>query len=152
MIAHGVPGIDIQQSHVFRAAAVVVFAALTSDIDAWWPASQRLTGPSAHLSLAPTLGAELVETGPAGAGSAIWGRIDLIVPLSRLYLNGWFGVPGVVMGRVHYDLYPEAGTTRLVLTHQAIGPVSEDRVSRQRSLWREALGGSLARHLSGIPA
>lgn len=148
MIAHGVPGLDIQQNHPLAAPPSAVFAALTVQVDAWWPVSHRLVG--GRLALAPELGASLHESGPQGAG-AIWGIVDLIEPDRRLYLSGWFGVPGVVMGRVQFDLNPEGPGTRLGLLHQAIGPVSEDRVSVHRSRWREILGTALARHLSGTP-
>lgn len=146
MIAHGVPGLDIHQTHGLSAPPAAVFAALTVQIDAWWPKGQRLFG--GHLELVPSLGAVLVERGAAGAG-AIWGVVDLIEPDSKLYLSGWFGVPGVVMGRVQFDLHPDGAGCRLALLHQAIGPVSEDRVSHHRAQWREALGGALTRHLSG---
>lgn len=147
MIAHGVPGLDIQQAHLFSASPAAVFAALTVQIDVWWPMTQRLVG--GRLALIPALGAALTETGACGATN--WGVVDLIEPERRLYLQGWFGVPGVVMGRVHFDLFPEASGCRLALLHQAIGPVSEDRVSLHRAQWREALGGALVRHLTGNP-
>lgn len=148
MIAHGVPGLDIQQTHLLPAPPDVVFAALTLGIDAWWPRSYRLT--SGTLSLLPALGASLSEAGPGGK-AAIWGVVDLIEPGRRLYLSGWFGIPGVVMGRVHFDLHPEGAGTRLTLLHQAIGPVSEDRVSVHRTRWREVLGGALVAYLAGTP-
>lgn len=146
MIAHGVPGLDIQQAHHLPATAPQVFAALTVQLDAWWPAAQRLVG--GRMALLPELGATWAETGPNGA--AIWGVVDLIEPDHRLYLHGWFGACGVVMGRVHFDLHSEVGGTRLIVLHQVIGPVSEDRVSVHRARWREALGGALVRHLAGL--
>ena len=148
MIAHGVPGLDIQQNHTHPAPPSAVFAALTAQVDSWWPVSHRLVG--GRLTLAPELGASLLESGPGGAG-AVWGVVDLIEPDRRLYLSGWFGVQGVVMGRVHFDLQPEGAGCRLTVLHQAIGPVSEDRVSTHRARWREVLGTALARHLSGTP-
>lgn len=148
MIAHGVPGLDIQQSHLLAAPPEAVFAALTDNIDSWWPQAHRILG--GRLALAPVLGAALTETGAQGAGT-IWGMIDLIEPGRRLYLSGWFGVQGVVMGRVHFDLQSEGAGCRLTVLHQAIGPVSEDRVSTHRARWREVLGTALARHLSGTP-
>jgi len=147
MIAHGVPGLDIQQTHVHAAPPAAVFAALTVQIDSWWPVSHRVLG--GRLSLVPALGATLNEVGDAGA-AAVWGTVDLIDPDRRLYLSGWFGVQGVVMGRVHFDLQPDPAGSRLTLLHQAIGPVSEDRVSRHRAYWRDVLGVALVRHLSGI--
>lgn len=146
MIAHGVPGLDIQQSHVLPALPAAVFAGLTLQIDAWWPPAHRLAG--GRLALVPQLGASLSETAAHGMG-AIWGVVDLIEPDRRLYLSGWFGVQGVVMGRVHFDLLAEGAGCRLTLLHQAIGPVSEDRVSAHRARWREVLGSALAQHLAG---
>ena len=148
MIAHGVPGIDIHQTHDFPAPPSVVFRALTMQLDRWFPAALRLTGPGARLVLLPELGAQLTETGPKGG--AIWGHVDRIEPDRRLYFCGSFGVPGLVMGRVQFELEPIGAGCRLQLSHQGIGPVSEDRVERQRAIWREVLGVALRGHLAGV--
>ncbi len=149
MIAHGVPGLDIRQEYEFGALPSAVFDALTLGLDQWWPDRLRQL-PGGRLSLLPELGAFLAEEGAAGSGG-VWGQVDLIEPGRRLYLNGWFGVPGVVMGRVHFDVEARDTGAVLTLTHRAIGPVPEDRVARQRALWREVLGTELRNHLSGTP-
>lgn len=98
MIGHGVPGLSIRQEHDFPAHGAAIFDALTLGIDAWWPAEARVCGQGGRLTLAPELGAALVEQG-AGGAAAIWGVVDAIEPARRLYLNGWFGVAGVVSVR-----------------------------------------------------
>lgn len=149
MIGHGVPGLDIRQEHDFSVTCAAVFAALTLQLDAWWPADLRVTGPGGRLSLEGSIGTPLVETGPLGS-AVIWGHVDSVAPDSRIYLNGWFGVQGVVAGRVHYDLADLNGGCRLTLLHQAIGPVPEDLNTRYRGNWRRTLGGALREHLSGV--
>ena len=150
MIGHGVPGLDIRQDHEFVATASAVFAALTIGMDAWWPVSARLTGQGGHMHLVPELGAKLTELGPGGSG-VIWGVVDAIDPDRRIYIQGWFGVRGVVAGRVHFDLEPSPSGCRLKLAHQAIGPVPEDQNPRIRTMWREILDGALRRYLTGTP-
>lgn len=150
MIGHGVPGLDIRQEHDLAGTCAAVFAALTLQLDVWWPADLRVTGPTGRLSLEASVGAPLVETGARGA-AAIWGIIDSIEPDRRLYLSGGFGVPGVVAGRVHYDLAAHDEGCRLTLLHQAIGPVPEDLNTRYRSSWRRILGVALRDHLAGTP-
>ena len=151
MIGHGVPGLNIRQQHDFPAPVQRIFAALTREIDLWWPQAARLTGPQGRLSLLPELGAALIESGPGGAG-AIWGQIDRIEAPVHLALSGTFGVPGAVMGRVWFDLAPlEVDGCRLTLVHQAIGPVSEDRAQQHGRLWRQVLDESLRAHLAGRP-
>lgn len=149
MIAHGVPGLDLKHEYDFAATPEAVFTALTEGLDAWWPAAARVLEPPGRMSLSALLNGVLMETGYQGG--AILARVDRIEPGRRLYLVGSMGVPGVVMGRVHFDLTPTDDGCRLILTHQAIGPVSEDRVSLQRALWREALGLALRQHLAGTP-
>lgn len=150
VIGHGVPGLNIKQAFDFPVPCTAVFAALTDGIDLWWPATMRVTGTGARLRLAPVLGAALVEEGPGRAG-VIWGQIDAMTVPSRLYLNGWFGIPGVVMGRVHFDLTETLEGCRLSLLHQAIGPVPEDVAARHRQRWREVLDGALRSYLAGTP-
>lgn len=147
MIGHGVPGLSIRQEHDFPAHGAAIFDALTLGIDAWWPAEARVCGQGGRLTLAPELGAALVEQG-AGGAAAIWGVVDAIEPARRLYLNGWFGVAGVVSGRVHFDLDETAEGTRLTLLHQAIGPVPEDLNTQFRARWRRILDSALRKHLT----
>ncbi len=149
MIGHGVPGLSIRQDYDFSATAQAVFGALTEGLDAWWPVAARLTGPRGRLDLMPELGAYWLERGPAGAG-VIWGQIDAITAPTRLYLNGWFGVRGVVMGRVHFDIEQTPGGCRLTLLHQAIGPVPEDEGTRHRAAWRDTLDRALRGYLNGV--
>ena len=148
MIGHGVPGLNIRQEYLFPASPAAIFDALTQQVDRWWPATGRLLGPGSHLSLPAILGGEFTET--AGQAGAIWGRVDAVEAGRRLYLQGWFGVRGGVAGRVYFDLEPQGDQTRLILLHQAIGPVSEDQSSRHRALWREILDQALRSHLSGL--
>lgn len=150
MIGHGVPGLEIRQEYDFTSTCAALFTALTLSLDAWWPFDVRLTGPSGRLSLLPELGAPMIETG-AGGGGVIWGVVDAIEPDRRLYLNGWFGVQGVVAGRVHFDISETATGSRLLVQHHAIGPVPEDLNTRYRALWRRILGTSLREHLAGTP-
>ena len=118
-------------------------------LTSWQVACLRsLIAATVRLVLLPELGAQLTETGPKGG--AIWGHVDRIEPDRRLYFCGWFGVPGLVMGRVQFELEPIGAGCRLQLSHQGIGPVSEDRVERQRAIWREVLGVALRGHLAGV--
>ena len=149
MIGHGVPGLDIRQEHDFAMPRSTIFSALTQGIDAWWPEDTRVARPQGRLSLRAEPGAMLIETAPGGA-SVIWGMVDAVEPGRRLYLNGWFGVQGVVAGRVHFDLTDRPEGCRLTLIHQAIGPVPEDMNTRYRATWRRILHGALRDYVSGV--
>jgi hypothetical protein len=66
----------------------------------------------------------------------------------RLYFSGRFAVKGAVAGRVHFDLEALAdGGCRLILTHQAIGNISEDTRNSFHAGWGRLLGQCLTSHL-----
>ena len=140
------PGIEIRQEHDFATTCAAMFATLTLQLDAWWPQDARLLGPESRLSLDAELGAPLIENGTDGA-AVVWGVVDTIQPDRRLYLNGWFGVQGLVAGRVHYDIAAIGNGCRLTVQHLAIGPVPEDVNTRYRAQWRRILGTALRDHL-----
>ncbi|MEZ5751101.1 MAG: SRPBCC domain-containing protein [Paracoccaceae bacterium] len=147
MIGLGIPGLNIRLEVAFPAPPDRVFAALTDELDAWWPVSlRRLQG---RMSLEARLGSDMVEIGPNGEGTC-WARVDCRVPGRNLHLSGHFCVDNVVAGRILYDLAetPDGGC-RLTLTHLAIGPVSVDHALNRRKQWSETLEGPLRRHLAG---
>ena len=147
MIGHGVPGIDIRQEHQFATSAAALFTALTLGLDSWWPDEARVLGNASLLTLTPSPGGSPVETTTDGQG-VIWGMIDQIEPERRLYFNGWFGIPGIVAGRVHFDVVENSSGARLSLLQQAIGPVPEDYVNRRSQLWRKLLDKSLRAYVT----
>ena len=151
MIGHGVPGIDIRQEHDFSASAAVLFAALTIGLDAWWPAEARVLGADSRISLTADLGAYLIESNDDGHRIML-AQVEAIAPDRRLSFNGWFGIAGIVAGRVQFDLTDREDGTRLTLVHQAIGPVPEDQVNRRSRLWRQILDQSLRRYVGNTPA
>ncbi len=138
-------GLDIRQELEFGASPERVFHALTDDVQNWW--IMRQTNPGSSLTLAPKVGASLVERSPEGH-EVIWGTLEEVRQPDRLYFSGRFAVKGAVAGRVHFDLEALAdGGCRLILTHQAIGNISEDTRNSFHAGWGRLLGQCLTSHL-----
>ena len=125
-----------------------VFRALTRDVDRWWTSPFRQTQGTSRLELFPEIGAAMIERG-AGAHDVVWARVEEIQPPAKLYLSGRFGMIGVVSGRIHYDLFASDKGTRLVLTHQAIGRITEETERNFSQGWSELLDRRLRAHLDG---
>jgi len=140
-------GLDIRQETDFVATTEQVFAALTHDINRWWDGSHRQTGEDGLIVLEPAIGTDMVERSSDGH-AVIWGRVEEVRRPDRLYLSGRFGVRGAVAGRVHFDLATtENKGCRLVVTHQAVGAITEQMQGNFVAGWRELIGQHLRAHL-----
>lgn len=138
-------GLDIRQETDFSASPEMVFNALTHDVQNWW--IMRQTSPGSSLTLLPRVGASLVERSPDGH-EVIWGTLEEVRQPDRLYFSGRFAVKGAVAGRVHFDLDALAGGgCRLILSHQAIGNISEDTRNSFNAGWGKLLGQCLTSYL-----
>jgi len=140
--------IEIRQEVELPWAPENVFRALTRDVDRWWTSPFRQTQGTSRLELFPEIGAAMIERG-AGAHDVVWARVEEIQPPAKLYLSGRFGMIGVVSGRIHYDLFASDKGTRLVLTHQAIGRITEETERNFSQGWSELLDRRLRAHLDG---
>lgn len=138
-------GLDIRQETDLNASPDVVFNALTRDVQNWW--IMRQTIPGSSLTLEPRVGASLVERSPEGH-EVIWGTLEEVRKPDRLYFSGRFAVRGAVAGRVHFDLQDlTGGGCRLILSHQAIGNISEDTRASFNAGWGKLLGQCLTSYL-----
>jgi uncharacterized protein YndB with AHSA1/START domain/DNA-binding transcriptional ArsR family regulator len=138
-------GLDIRQEMDFSASPALVFNALTHDVQNWW--IMRQTNPGSSLTLEPRVGASLVERSPDGH-EVIWGTLEEVRRPERLYFSGRFAVKGAVAGRVHFDLEPlTGGGCRLILSHQAIGNISEETRNSFNAGWGRLLGQCLTSYL-----
>ena len=137
--------VEIRQAVSLAAPPARVFEALTREIGDWWPFRQAKQG--ARLTVAPEIGAALVEQGADGH-AAIWAQIEEIQPPSRLYFSGRFAMVGAVAGRVHFDLAAEGAGCRLEVAHQAVGAIAEEAEASFRAGWRELLEKALPAHLA----
>lgn len=146
MMLQSVPlSLDIRQETEFDASPDAVFTALTRDVHNWW--IMRQTNPASTLSLLPKVGASLVERSPDGH-EVIWGTLEEVRRPDRLYFSGRFAVMGAVAGRVHFDLEKiGSGGCRLVLTHQAVGNISEETQNSFNAGWGKLIGQCLSSYL-----
>jgi len=151
VIGHGVPGLNIQQSYVFPVPCEIAFAALTQGIDHWWPRDWRQLGPTGRLTLRAEVGAAMTEASAKG-DMAIWGWVDALSPPHTLHMQGHFGIEGAVAGRVEFDLTDAGDGCNFAVSHQAIGPVPEDRGGKFRATWRKTLDIGLREYLLGVAA
>jgi uncharacterized protein YndB with AHSA1/START domain/DNA-binding transcriptional ArsR family regulator len=138
-------GLDIRQETDLSASPDMVFNALTRDVQNWW--IMRQTNPGSSLTLEPRVGASLVERAADGH-EVIWGTLEEVRQPDRLYFSGRFAVRGAVAGRVHFDLQDlTGGGCRLILSHQAIGNISEDTRASFNAGWGKLLGQCLTSYL-----
>ena len=139
--------LDIRQETELPASTDRVFAALTQDIDIWWDDAHRQTGKGGRIVPDPEVGADMVERSSDGY-AVIWGRVEEIRRPDRLYLCGRFGVRGAVAGRVDFDLIA-VGNEKccLVVSHQAIGSITEEMLSNFDAGRRELIGRRLRAHI-----
>lgn len=136
---------DIRQETEFNASPAMVFDALTRDVQNWW--IMRQTNPGSSITLLPKVGASLVERSPDGH-EVIWGTLEEVRRPDRLYFSGRFAVKGAVAGRVHFDLEQTPhGGCRLILSHQAIGNISEDTRNSFNAGWGKLIGHCLTAYL-----
>ena len=131
--------LDIRQETRLAATCAEVFAALTRDVDRWWGPPYRQAGEGSVIELKPVIGADMIERSSDGH-AVIWGRVEEVRAPDRLYLSGRFAVRGAVAGRIHFDLHEEPnGACRLVLSHQAVGAISDEAKQAFTGGWVDLL-------------
>lgn len=137
--------LDIRQETELEASPEVVFTALTRDVQSWW--IMRQTVPASSLTLEPRVGSSLIERSPDGH-EVIWGTLEEVRRPDRLYFSGRFAVEGAVAGRVHFDLARTgSGGCHLLLSHQALGNISEATRKSFHAGWGKLIGQCLTTHL-----
>jgi DNA-binding transcriptional ArsR family regulator/uncharacterized protein YndB with AHSA1/START domain len=142
------PGmIEIRQELQFAATPQRVFDVLTREIDLWWTSPYRLT-EGGRVVLEARAGGMLREETSAGH-VAIWAHVEEIDPGRLLVLSGTIGMASAVAGRVRFELASQKQGCTLLLTHLAIGPVSEETRQNFDAGWNDLLGTRLRARIEG---
>lgn len=130
----------IEQEIKLNASTRKVFAALTGDLSSWWGAPYLQDAKNAKsVHLEPKLGGRFLEKWSEDEG-AIWAVVTNLKKNERIILHGSMAMPGAVYGTIRFDLEDEKGTTRLKLSHHAVGEVNEDLQEGYRGGWEDLLG------------
>ncbi len=142
---------DLRVQLEIAASVENVWAGLTTNIGAWWPAEFYAGGdPGArefHLQAEP--GGKMMETWHTGGG-VLWGNVVMVEPNVRLQILGatfpnwggpqhWFGT---------WDLASKAGTTLLTFSEHAVGRTSESGTAEKDKGW-VFLWATLKAHVEG---
>ncbi|MBB4062872.1 helix-turn-helix domain-containing protein [Gellertiella hungarica] len=134
--------IDIRAEHLVQRPADATWRSLMQ-MERWWP---RCWKEGETLSFEPRLGGRLAVVSAPGepggeAGGTLWGAVERFEPGARLAVRGAMGLPGPVVGVWDLELIPRGQeATRVVLVHQAFGPVSDE----DRQCFREGWDGMLS--------
>jgi len=121
-----------------------VFAALTTDVDAWW--MQGFRSPHSTFHLEATAGGRFYEDFGSGEGGALYATVTYIARGATLRMVGPMGMRGPVMGVVGFDLAPRDAGTLLTLSHRVTGALDGDTRDTYTTGWRELL----ERHLKAF--
>lgn len=119
-----VRAVEIIQQRTCAALPDVVWDALTSRVDQWWTrpyVADESTGLALHLEPGGTMWESRADGGYAVAivRGFTHGR--------ELILDGEFGIPGALSGRLVVDLEQEGtGSTNITFTNTAIGAIPDE--------------------------
>ena len=134
--------LTIEHTVVIAATPDRVFAALTTDVDAWW--MQGFRSPHSTFHLDPTPGGQFIEDFGDGEGGALYATVTYVEPGKKLRLTGPMGMGDPVLGIVAFDLVPRGQETLLTLSHRVVGAVDEDTYDTYTAGWWELLESHLA--------
>ena len=135
--------VQIEQEVVIAAEPERVFEAMTDGVNSWW--AHGYESPRSTVHLEPQAGGRFYEDFGPGRGSAYFATVTYCDRGKKLRLMGPMGMSGPVVGTMNFDLEPEAGGTRVKLSHQIMGAVDEETRQGYTSGWRELLGVHLRR-------
>jgi uncharacterized protein YndB with AHSA1/START domain len=131
--------IQVEQEVIINAAPERVFAALTSQVSAWWGAPYLLTDAPQAIILEPTVGGRLYEVSGEGEG-ALWATVTAIQKNQRLELTGPIGMSGAMHSVVSFALELKGKATVVKLAHHAVGELGEDTEANYGAGWHDLVG------------
>jgi uncharacterized protein YndB with AHSA1/START domain len=135
--------VRIEQEVVIAAEPERVFEAMTDGVNSWW--AHGYQSPQSTVHLEPYAGGRFYEDFGPERGSAFYATVTYWDRGKKLRLMGPMGMSGPVVGTMTFDLEPEAGGTRVKLSHQIMGAVDEETRQGYTSGWQELLGDHLRR-------
>ncbi len=121
-----------------------VFAALTTEIGAWW--DHTFAEEPRGLYLEPYAGGRFYEEFGEG-GSALYAVVTYAEPGKLLVLSGSMGMRGPVLATVRYELEPHEGGTLLRLAHRVVGEVDDATREIYTTGWEALLDGQLKEYV-----
>lgn len=128
---------EITQQRSCRATPAEVWETLTSDIEAWWTkpyVSEESIGLALHLEP----GGSLWDTRANNGGYAL-ATVRGYQPERELILDGEFGIPGAISGRLVIQIEElDPGTTSITFTNTAIGIIPE-HLTEHATAWATVL-------------
>ena len=132
----------------FEAPPARVWAALTSELGAWWPdAFYMCQGPGPRsMTLDPRPGGLMLEA--AGGGNRMaWGTVLHVEQERTLVLSGSYGSPLTWVGS--YELAALGDGARLRFTERMFGRVTAAELASKDHGWRFLYDGCMRAHLEG---
>ena len=141
----GLDSFQVAQEVVIAASRAAVWAALTTDIGAWW--AFRITGDDAMMTLDARIGGHFAEKRSNGEG-AIWGTVTNIRPGRVLRLSGPLGMVGRPLVSVYaYEIEERSSGTLVNLTHHCFGDLDPEWSKQYDEGWKTLLATYLRRYL-----
>ena len=128
-----------------EAPRATVWQALSSEVDAWWPADFRMVGEGSVLSFDAQAGGQLVER-KEGGGSLLWYTVQMCTPGESIHLVGHvapeWGGPTTSMLKIALE-EEEEGHTLVQLEDSLFGHVTEETMQSLQEGWTLLLGSGL---------
>ncbi len=129
---------EITQQRSCAATPAEVWETLTTDIEAWWTepyVSEESIGLALHLEP----GGSLWDTRADNGGYAL-ATVRGYQPERELILDGEFGIPGAISGRLVIQIEEmDPGTTSITFTNTVIGTIPE-HLPEHATAWATILG------------
>jgi len=136
--------LQIERDVELQATPERVFAALTTEIGAWW--DHTFAEEPRGLYLEPYAGGRFYEEFGHG-GSALYAVVTYAEPGKLLVLSGSMGMRGPVLATVRYELEPHEGGTLLRLAHRVVGEVDDETREMYTTGWEALLDGQLKEYV-----
>jgi DNA-binding transcriptional ArsR family regulator len=128
--------VSITRTSSCSAPPPVVWQALTARTGQWWvPPFAGDDSQGLSLDLSP--GGVLWDQRPAGG--YVLGTVRGYIEPAELILDGEFGIPGALHGRLIVSLHPDETGTVIKFTHTAIGPIPADGTTAHERGWATLL-------------
>jgi DNA-binding transcriptional ArsR family regulator/uncharacterized protein YndB with AHSA1/START domain len=129
--------VTITQAGRCAAPPPVVWHTLTARTGQWW--THPFAGEdSLGLSLDLSPGGALWDQRPAGG--FVLGTVRGYIEPAELVLDGEFGIPGALHGRLTVSLQAEGTGTMITFSHTSIGPIPADGTTANERGWAILLG------------
>ena len=120
-----------------QASRAKVWAAVTDEIDAWWPADFHTIPEPRKFVVETRVGGRVYEDGGDGP-SLLWGTVIGLRPGTQLQTSGELTAPfgGPAHTQTSWDLEEaDGGGITLRLTQNAFGALSEECASNMKQGW-----------------